>query len=874
MNKYPHRLYLEIQTIDGQMKTMYHTSMTPREVLQIFLDSIKNLNTARFSMTKQFIVPVLFSILTITVFAGDYSWHAQWEPEGENEKLKLMTDVSDGLVEYSEYQGRKTVQTKGLFLYFDVSDDFAYQLDVNVKIEMLIYDTVSSEISLHYDSMTENGRVSYRNSNSVKTAGDNTFKTITLNLPGAWFAGGENHGADFRLVIPHEIAVSKIQLYAAGLKDRQFDSKERANDVLAVTRYNQKIQSYNRTVNSMSDILLIGDQLEKSLSPNAWDQIKKYYDTWLSHKQLYNQISALEYQDMPADNIDSVLAKAQDHVNTMKSCYSVLKGKDALFTFFRNLFIETIDDTIYYCTPSVSKGLPADLWTVPANSQVNSMIEITACRDEYESSILGIISLAGYDSLTVDVSDLKDNNGNSISARNIDIKVVEHWYQAGQTNETKGPKQLIPELLVHDDSLVEIDLIKGTNILNFKDEMPDSQNLRPFSVKPLENKHLWCTFYVPQNTPAGIYTGSISINTKENLNVPVMLTVNSFDLKDNPKIASMYFSNHKWSKELSKEQYTGMLIDMKQHGLDNPTLVLTMKPDGSYDLDVAREELALRQRLDMTRGPLLTRGWYNVASYLRDSGPVETRKEKLKETVDTVNTLAKDFGYTDAYIYAIDEAAGDQLAEQVPVFEYVDEIGGKVWSAVLSDFGEVPGAVENMQMPNYSGIPPIELTNRVHQAGNKMIRYSYPQSGAELPWLWRYHFGLILWENEIDGGCTWTYRGAVDDPWNDFDCTGRRCSYRDFMMTYPGVDEPVSTIQWEAYREACDDLRYMHTLETLLENKTDISPELLNSIRNWLSSIKKQGLGNTDPNTIKKLMIYYIEQLTNAPKLKAQSRQR
>jgi hypothetical protein len=824
------------------------------------LKIIKTVKTEISQMSKTFFISILSCIFAVTLFAENYSWGADWRPEGDNEKLKIITDVSDGLVEYSQIKGRKCVSTTGMFLYFDVVDDFAYELNADTKLEMQIYDAVKSDLYLHYDSMTEKGRVSYRNSSTVKTSGDGTFKTVTLDLPGAWFAGGENHGADFRFVIPRDICISKIKLYVAGLKDKNFESKKQAENALVRTRYKQKIESYNSIVSSMSDILIVAQRLQENLDKQTWDELTKYYHTWLSHNQLYNQIVAAANKDIPVDNIDSVLIKARDYVNVMKSCYSVMKGKETILTFFNNLFPEQQNrpDTVYYCTPAVSKGLPASIWTTPANSQVNSIIEVTACRGEYEPCIVGILSLNSHNNITIDLSDLIDKNGDVIESVNIDIKVVEYWYQAGQTNETKGPRQLIPELLVHDDSFVDVDLINQKNILNFADQMPDPQNLQPFNINALENKQLWVTFYVPQNTPSGIYSGNISITADKELKVPVMLKVPAFDLKSNPKIASMYFSNHKWSRDMSQRKYIRMLVDMREHGLVNPTVVLMTKPDGSYDIDAARTELALRKRLGMNKGPLLSRGWYNVASYLRDNAPIDERKEKIKKTLDTVNAIADEFGYSDAYIYAIDEAAGEELAMQVPVFEYVDKIDGKVWSAVLSDFGTVPVAVENMHMPNYSGIPPLHLTQKVHQAGNKMIRYGYPQGGAEYPWLWRYHFGLILWENEIDGGCTWTYRSGNDNPWNDFDCTGRRCSYRDFMMTYPGVHEPVSTIQWEAYREACDDLRYMYTLEELQKELVGKDLGQAESIEKWLSTIKQNGMYNQNLDMIKKHIINYL----------------
>ena len=81
--------------------------------------------------------------------------------------------------------------------------------------------------------------------------------------------------------------------------------------------------------------------------------------------------------------------------------------------------------------------------------------------------------------------------------------------------------------------------------------------------------------------------------------------------------------------------------------------------------------------------------------------------------------------------------------------------------------------------------------------------------------VWRQGFVLALWELDLDGGCAWFYRHSFGSPWDDF--ANPAGTYRDFMMTYPAADRPIPTVQWVAYREGNDDLRYLATLEKRYE---------------------------------------------------------
>jgi hypothetical protein len=81
--------------------------------------------------------------------------------------------------------------------------------------------------------------------------------------------------------------------------------------------------------------------------------------------------------------------------------------------------------------------------------------------------------------------------------------------------------------------------------------------------------------------------------------------------------------------------------------------------------------------------------------------------------------------------------------------------------------------------------------------------------GVEDPVIYRRNFGLVLWRSGYDGAMDYAYQHAFHSIWNDFDDT----DYRDHVFAYPTVDGVVGTVQWEGFREAVDDVRYVTTLE-------------------------------------------------------------
>ena len=99
-----------------------------------------------------------------------------------------------------------------------------------------------------------------------------------------------------------------------------------------------------------------------------------------------------------------------------------------------------------------------------------------------------------------------------------------------------------------------------------------------------------------------------------------------------------------------------------------------------------------------------------------------------------------------------------------------------------------------------------------HKRGKKVFIYANPQVGVEDPEIYRRNYGIPLLCKGYDGVMNYAYQHvAGENLWNDFDDKGGR----DHVFAYPASDGVIDTIQWEGFREAVDDVRYLTTLANM-----------------------------------------------------------
>jgi len=469
----------------------------------------------------------------------------------------------------------------------------------------------------------------------------------------------------------------------------------------------------------------------------------------------------------------------------------------------------------------------------PTHVQPGRTMKLTACPDEYESGSFGIYALADLKGLGLRVTDLEGPAG-TVPAGAVDLRVVKVWYQGGRSSWFTHSKLLTPELLLKDDGLVRIDEDRQVNILKMDpDQIRDAEALQPFEVPEETIKQCWVTVHVPPGQKAGTYQGAIHITPAVGAAamLPVELRVLPFELDEPKIICSMYYRAHLGastpqvtSEVKTEQQLLAEFKDMRAHGLLHPNVYQgpERREDGTYDFSLLQRYLDLRQQAGLQGGPLLMVGV-----------GVGSEPELLEQTI----ALAQRNGFSDVYFMAGDEQRGDALRAQRPLFQQVHEAGGKVFVACFGDAYSIVGDL--LDLPIFLGLD-AALGQAFHTAGQLIGSYGNPQGGVEEPETYRRQYGLKLWKAGYDCACTYAYQHSFGQAWDDYDFP----SFRDHHMAYPTVNGVIPTIQWEGYREGYDDLRYLSTLENLIEKAQERegpAAERARTVQLWLRRI--------DPNT-------------------------
>lgn len=463
--------------------------------------------------------------------------------------------------------------------------------------------------------------------------------------------------------------------------------------------------------------------------------------------------------------------------------------------------------------------------------RVGGTIRMRACPGEIEPASFVLYPVGEEMTVLPILTDL-EGPGLGLRARHFDIHAIKRWYQAGEGGtrfpfKEEGVRALVPELLLHDDTLVRVDHEARENYLklrhhdgeeyiwisfprgedapwgpegraNLTDEpVYDAEELQPVTIPADTAKQFWLTARVPEYAPAGTYRGEITIRSGDEVveTLDLELEVLPFKLAENPLESSVYFH---WGIELidepgslkfnrrSPSQYRAELHNLLDHGVDNPTMGV---PYESGDLPLA---LMLREQVGMANDHLY---------YLKASASMDLQQAKQ------IIATAREFGFEDVYFYGRDEAKGEALIRQREAWERLHEVGGKVF--VAGQHHHSFTAVGDLQdlLVSY-GDPKPEIAEAWHANGHKVFTYANPQSGLEEPETYRRNFGLLLAVNNYDGGMTYChYHG-----WNDY--SGDR--YRQHNFIYPTMDGVIDTVQWEGYREGIDDLRYLGTLQAAI----------------------------------------------------------
>ncbi len=482
-----------------------------------------------------------------------------------------------------------------------------------------------------------------------------------------------------------------------------------------------------------------------------------------------------------------------------------------------------------------------------------------------------------------------------IPAASVDIKVVKCWYKRSQIRPG-WHDVLVPELLLNDDSLVQVDLEARRTAglkLSFLDDsryvpppdytpnegyepteedpakfpLHDSDTLQPFDLVGGQNKQLWITVHVPYDAPAGLYTGDLIFKrgAAEAGRFTLHLQVLPFELpapKTRYDLSQDYTFRIYYRGQLdpdgpgvvgfrlkSEKQFRAEMRIMYEHGIVAPLMLLS----GTFPRGV-RPELLFRKHLQiMSETGMAGRPLYlgeNVYHY---------RKEQLdqlrRDVADTV-ALAHEYGFTDVYFYGQDEAVGEVLrTKQLPWWRIVHESGGKVQTSVM--YGSLPDTPDILDLVIAAQWPRGGLPAERHRLGHKIHSYSLPHTTESDPLIWRSRCGLYLWRLDYDGVTPYCFMHHSEGVWNDLDGRGP-----DYNIAYPTADGVVGTLALAGLREAADDVRYatllMKRIERTRQNGSTAAKAVAEEAFQWIEQLDMLA---ADLDAVRAQVIDYISTL-------------
>ncbi len=514
-------------------------------------------------------------------------------------------------------------------------------------------------------------------------------------------------------------------------------------------------------------------------------------------------------------------------------------------------------------TSSGERNLPD---TPPPPDCTNACVAIVSARGAAATATFAVRSSKAFTSAELAVEGL-----DGITS---DIRLVKCWYQDGNAwfimRRAPGEPILVPELLLHDDSLVKTDAETKSNLLRTSaaGEAPqyaspsadivvadDAAHLLPFPFAANETREFHIVLDIPAAAKPGLFHGRISVKADGT-------ELGHFDL--DLRIID-YVLPKGISRWLGSEDTDGTKVisgrspaPVKANVFEPFASVAVLPPDR-----VTPESCAFLASCGITPvippqslgdAKRLFGGKQPGTLWLADQpsaaeGPAPDA-EALAKTAK--NAIAAGFADTRVFV-----APCKDMAAFVAALEAVDETGAKAWAfADEKIYGE---AADVLASPMRNGLPPendvgirdrmgdpygfteysdTRQIDRWHAVGLPDYLFVDTDPGIENPGFWRRRLGMECYWLGYDG---FILPSLVEKsaPWTDVSSPSMRS--RTFL--YPTRSGFISTLAWEGVRDAVIDARYLSSVTVLgrrarylaeLDNKINIEGRKALSWVEWL----------------------------------------
>ncbi len=500
------------------------------------------------------------------------------------------------------------------------------------------------------------------------------------------------------------------------------------------------------------------------------------------------------------------------------------------------------------------------------DGRTNACVAVVAARGVTATATFAIRSTSAIASAKVNIEGL--------DAYKPDLRLVKCWYQDGNAwfimRRAPGDPILVPELLLHDDSLVKTVPEKKANLLRTSPAgappqyaapaagvtvADDAARLLPFPVAAGETRELHLLLDIPADAKPGLLHGKIAVSAdgKPLGHLDLDLRVIDYTLPAglSRALGAKYDDGHKMISGNAPAPVKGGVYEpyaavaqlpadrlssascafLTSCGL-TPILPTARLGEAKSFCGAAPRTLWLVDGLDAGPGPApdaaalaatakkaLAAGFSDIRLFVRDS----TDRPAFLAALDAVDaTGAKAWAFADEALFG---EAADILASPMRL--------GLPAENAIPHYRPITG--DPYGFTEYSDTRQLE---RWHALGRPDYLFVDTDAGIENPGFWRKRLGLE---------CYWLgYDGFIlpqlvepNAPWTDASSPTMRS--RTFL--YPTASGFIPTLAWEGVREAVLDARYLSAVTHLardaryaasIDNKIGIEGRKALSWVEWL----------------------------------------
>jgi len=404
-------------------------------------------------------------------------------------------------------------------------------------------------------------------------------------------------------------------------------------------------------------------------------------------------------------------------------------------------------------------------------------------------------------------------------------------------------------------------------------------------------REIYITIKVPETAVSGIYSSQISISPqgKSSSTIDLELEVLPFELRTPPN--KKYGVYYHLNKSMGTTAVANLeLQDMKAHGLDVifPTLKITYSTVGGNivaNYDTVTSGLTLLSSngfddmvvIDTALIDLAAEMGYNTSDSLTSAQKEQLASDLLNDTdfmtnaqnaVQGLITVQSNFSEFDIVLTNLDEVFGygrlplykalTTAAKQVSGFRYYITFDtSEDHESMRSEIDPYVDIRNHHISWEWWLARDVDNTissyaSELNTSGDEAGAY-YNPTGVHHSMEWqRIIMGIKNWIGPFTYQIPYIYNYIHNIPFSDLEILAERRDPCIYAFYDSGENIVIPTKIWEGFREGIDDMKYLYTLEDVIDEKRTAKPVLAQQAEDWLATVASsipsyEGLPCDDP---------------------------